>query len=128
MIEADGFITVHVWPPEPPLRRRRAIRRAQTAMLQLEYRTMTERLLREAWLATGYSDVVLLGRQRARPVFLVRAAVCWVLKQNGLGMSEIGRRIGDRDHTTIINACKRAEDERRDPEYRKLCDRLMGVV
>ena len=130
-IEADGFITVHVWPPTARFstrQRRLAMKRIAESNRRV-FRTMTERLLAEASHATGLSPSRLTGRERNNRVFVPRAAICWVLRENGLGMAEIGRRIGGRDHTTIIHACRRAEELRTtDPSFRGLCAQLQASL
>jgi chromosomal replication initiation ATPase DnaA len=41
----------------------------------------------------------------------------------------IGRALGDRDHSTILNAQRRAEELRaEDEEYREITDRLLALV
>jgi len=69
----------------------------------------------------------ITGSSRRRFVFEARAAAAWLLRQcfPSLGLVEIGRLLGHRDHTTIINALSRVEERRSvDAEYRALLDEL----
>ena len=115
-IEADGFITVHVWPIFSPLPR--------------VQQTMSERLLVEASEATGIPVTRIKGGERAQPIATVRFAIIWVMREHsGLSLPQIGRAIGNRDHTTVMHACRRAKALRdTDPAFKALCNRLEAVV
>ncbi|MFC3442571.1 helix-turn-helix domain-containing protein [Sphingobium rhizovicinum] len=79
-----------------------------------------------AW-HTGVNRRDITGPSRARAFFRPRAAVCWLAVELKLGSTTvIGRAIGQRDHTTIIDAHRRGEDFRlRDPAFKRLTDRLL---
>ena len=97
---------------------------------QVPYVTMAERLLVEASAATGISIPRLKGGERSKAVCMPRFAIFWLLREySGLSLPQIGRALGDRDHTTVMHACRRAKALRvTDPEFLALCDRLAGVV
>lgn len=55
-----------------------------------------------------YADVT--GQSRVRTITAVRHMVAWILLQRGrLSRAQIGRILGGRDHTTVINAVRRFE-------------------
>jgi chromosomal replication initiator protein len=52
----------------------------------------------------------------ARPAVLVRPRhiVCWVAYQTGrFSLPQIGRALGDRDHTTILHAIRKIDEMRK---------------
>jgi chromosomal replication initiation ATPase DnaA len=74
---------------------------------------------------TGYTVGQIAGQQRKRDICLVRFAVCIVARDKGHSYSAIGRRLGKRDHSSIIYAVERAEAFRqRDPRYAELIAQL----
>jgi chromosomal replication initiation ATPase DnaA len=83
-------------------------------------------LVRFVAFQTGVRTAEIVGPQRCRRVFRARAAVVWAsIRLLGKSYSVVGRVLGDRDHTTIINAVRRAEEMRRiDPAFGLLCGRL----
>ena len=90
------------------------------------YTTMAETLLVEASEATGLPISRIQGGERSRKIATVRFAIFWVMREySGLSLPQIGRALGDRDHTTVMHACRRAKTLRAtDPEFLALCDRL----
>lgn len=57
----------------------------------------------------------ILGKSRTTPVFIARAHLAGLLKERLFwSFSRIGRFIGGRDHTTIINAYNRFQEYRLD--------------
>lgn len=55
-------------------------------------------------------DVEEFCTSRAAPVFLARATAMWIMRHElKVSYSEIGRAFG-KDHTTVINALRRAEN------------------
>lgn len=60
--------------------------------------------------AYGQTKADMMSRVRTRRIAHVRSAVCYVLKQRGNSFPQIGRWLGGRDHSTIIDACERFED------------------
>lgn len=83
-------------------------------------------VLEETARLTGISVARLTGDERSAEVVRARWAAVWVIREySGLSLSHIGRHFGDRDHTTIWHACKRADKLReQDMSFRWLCDQL----
>lgn len=58
-----------------------------------------------------------------------RFAVCLIAHDLGYSHSHIGRTLGGRDHTSIINACKRARAfAAQDPEYLGLIEEVRAAA
>lgn len=58
----------------------------------------------------------LLGKSRATDVVNARSVVAHILRDRGLSYDRIGKLLGDRDHSTIINALSKFDIyTRRDP-------------
>lgn len=63
-----------------------------------------------------YADIV--GQSRVRRIVSVRHMVAWILHRRGrLSLSQIGREMGGRDHSTAINSVRRFE-ETATPDHR----------
>jgi hypothetical protein len=62
---------------------------------------------------TGVSEAEMLGYVRNRRVSRIRHAAIWMARRHcpHLTCAEIGRRVGGRDHTTILNSVNRIESE-----------------
>lgn len=57
------------------------------------------------------SKAVLLSRQKTNNIIIPRHIVCYLARNCSLkSLPEIGRALGGRDHSTIINAVNRIED------------------
>lgn len=79
---------------------------------------MTGRISIKAVLAavaevTGVSEGEMLGYARTRRISRIRHVAIWMATRHcpHLSCAEIGRRVGGRDHTTILNAVNRIESE-----------------
>jgi len=61
----------------------------------------------------GVSAADLIGPNRKKALTHIRFIAVWVIRQRCPHMSypAVGRLLGGRDHTTIIHASKRAEEE-----------------
>lgn len=72
----------------------------------------------------------LIGRSRVGHIIEARNAACWVLRHMfGLSYPCLGKLMGHRDHSTVINACQNAEARRaRDAVYRLRTDELLADV
>jgi chromosomal replication initiator protein len=68
----------------------------------------------------------LRGRRRTSSVALARQVAMYLTKQaTPLTLVEIGRRFGNRDHSTVLYACSRvAERASRDPAFAATLDRI----
>jgi hypothetical protein len=58
--------------------------------------------------AMSFTVAEILGPRRARPVMRARATCSYVLRERGNSYTVIGRWM-NRDHSTIINACRQFE-------------------
>lgn len=88
------------------------------------------RIVQFASVAFGVSDGAILGPTRSERICKARFAIAWVA-QEGFGLSSvaIGRALGDRDHSTVLAAIKRANAWREaDPDYREVTDGLLALV
>jgi chromosomal replication initiation ATPase DnaA len=74
----------------------------------------------------GLHRADICGHRRHAPLFRARAAICWLARDlTRASLGEIGRIMGGRDHSTVLEACRRAADMRaRDPAFVRLTDRL----
>lgn len=72
----------------------------------------------------------ILGKSRFRPEVRVRQAIVWVaLRATKLSTVDMGRRLGGRDHSTILHARDQAEAfYERDPEFAAFCERLWAAT
>lgn len=72
----------------------------------------------------------ILGKSRFRPEVRVRQAIVWVaLRATKLSTVDIGRRLGGRDHSTILHARDQSEAfYERDPEFAAFCERLWAAT
>lgn len=77
----------------------------------------------------GLSRIEIRGASRARYVARGRFAAAWVAtKRTPCAAKEIGRELGNRDRTTVMNAVEQAEKLRAaDPEFRLKTDRLLHL-
>lgn len=66
------------------------------------------RLAREAACLSGLPLGELLGQRRGKDVARVRFAVMLVARDLNYSLTDIGRRLGGRDHTTALHGVKRA--------------------
>lgn len=75
---------------------------------------------------TGLPRAGILGPSHARPTSWAREALVWAGRELlGLSYPVLGSRIGDRDHTSIMAAFKRATRRRReDHGFRLVTERL----
>lgn len=63
---------------------------------------------------TGIHPAAMRGPRQDRPIFLARAeAMRRIRLTNRYSLPQIGRLFGGRDHTTVLHAISRAEDELR---------------
>lgn len=84
----------------------------------------------QAAYAFGVSPSSVLGQRRDGEVMRARQAAYWLAREAfGLSLTHIGRDIGARDHTTILNGVRRAEQLRAtDPVFRLVTDRLRDLL
>lgn len=57
----------------------------------------------------SYAD--LASARRDRPVVVARREACWRMrKETSMSLPQIGRRLGGKDHTTVLNAIRKYEE------------------
>lgn len=80
-----------------------------------------------AWVAlqTGISVNEITGQRRLFAVARARFAVYWLsVHALQLSLPQIGRRLSNRDHTTVLSGCRRAAELREtDPAFRMMTDK-----
>ncbi len=75
-----------------------------------ERRVTVDDIQRAAAEHFGLKQADLVSQQRARAVARPRQAAMWLAKQlTTRSLPDIGRRFGDRDHTTVLHAVRRIE-------------------
>lgn len=80
--------------------------------------------------ATGITAGELLGQCRVARIARPRQILFWLLRRHaGLSLPAIGRRIGDRDHTTVLHGCRRVEAMMAaDPAFKGLVSSLSDEI
>ncbi len=81
-------------------------------------------LLAHAHKETRIEPAEIRGPARERNITHVRFAIMSVARSRGLSTPQIGRALGDRDHTTILHGLKRAKQLSATPEFRALLTSL----
>ena len=77
-----------------------------------------EMVFQDATQLFGITREELCGRSQRQEVAEARHAVAWALRQRAMTFARIGRLLGGRGYTTILNSCTRAEElARHDPSY-----------
>lgn len=81
----------------------------------------------DAAIGSGLPVARLLSPDRAKAAVCARRAAMWAARNiGGFTYVQIGRVIGDRDHHTVIDAVRRAEEMREaDPAFAELLDELV---
>jgi len=77
----------------------------------------------------GVTDSEITGPSRKDVFTRPRFVVCAIAHDSGFSFPQIGKRLGNRDHTTIINAARRAiEVSVRDTSFRESYQRLRDAL
>jgi len=91
-------------------------------------RTHVNALVERAAELTGMSRHRIIGETKTPDGFLARCAVVRVARDTGRSLKQIGRVLGNRDHSTICSAYRRAlELERTDVDFATLVRLLREV-
>ena len=53
---------------------------------------------------SGFTEADLRGRDRHKRISLFRHVAAWLMRELTLSSPEVGRALGDRDHTTILSS------------------------
>jgi chromosomal replication initiator protein len=70
------------------------------------------RILKRVAAAFGVSEKDLLGPSRLRSVLLPRQVAMYLTRElTSLSLPQIGKVFADRDHTTVLHACRKVERE-----------------
>jgi hypothetical protein len=79
---------------------------------------------------TGISLAYLKGETRVARFVHARQITCWLLrKHTDMSLPTIGQRLGNRDHTTILHACRKVQALRdSDTAFRNLLDELSATI
>lgn len=87
-------------------------------------RVLIADIITEASIVFGVPEEIIKGKSRHRASTDPRFACCYLAKElTALSYPQIGRAIGDRDHSTTISARKGAMIRlERNPEYRAYVD------
>lgn len=81
----------------------------------------------EAGKAYGLTYTGMIGRTRKRPFIIARAAATLALRDRGMSYPQIAKRIGGRDHSTIIHYVKAWSHMLDDPDFAALVERLKAM-
>ena len=68
------------------------------------------KIVKRAMDITGYTRDEIIGPDRSRDLVRVRHAIMHEAHNLGFSLTEIGRAIGGRDHTTVLNAIRKTND------------------
>ena len=72
----------------------------------------------------------LKSKTRTRPLVVARQVAMWLVKKHlDRSLVDIGRSFGGKDHTTVMNALRRIEDQlNKDPEIKRDIEDLEGRI
>ena len=72
----------------------------------------------------------LMSQRRTAEVVRPRMIACWLMrKASRMSMPSIGRKLGGRDHTTVLSACRKIESLRQAHEdFRAITDDLLRLA
>lgn len=77
--------------------------------------TDSQRIITEVCAKHSVTRAELIGQQRSRPIAIARQEAAYRLKtETTMSLPQIGRRLGGRDHTTIIHSVRRHLERMRD--------------
>jgi chromosomal replication initiation ATPase DnaA len=72
--------------------------------------TESQRIIRDVCVKHGVSYPEIIGPRRGRPIIAARHEAMYRLsKETTLSLPAIGRRMGGKDHTTVIHAIRKFE-------------------
>lgn len=91
--------------------------------------TPTSELVAQAGLMFGVLRADITGRAQHREAFEARAAVALAAHEAGRSYSQIGRKLGDRHHSSMMHAVRRARQiGRRNSLYLERCRVLINLA
>jgi hypothetical protein len=94
------------------------------------HRAVVRHIVRDVAEEFGFTQTEIMGRLKTKDVARARQIVMYLAKRHsGHSYPEIGRRLGGRDHTTIMHGCRTIEREMQcDPEMVGLVEKLEARV
>lgn len=85
-------------------------------------------IVEEVGLVMGVPYADIIGPTRTRFVVKARMTAAMVLHKRGMSLSQIGRHLGGRDHSTIIYSLDRVRYMMdKDPEYRSFIEEMASL-
>jgi len=104
------------WHRDQAQRQMRQMRRLQWQAKAMERASditpRADAILRAVSLRFDVPVDDIKGRGRSKTVALARLAAYWLLWHRGLSYPEIGRAVGNRDHTTAMSGVRRVNEMR----------------
>lgn len=78
-------------------------------------------ILAVASVVTGVSPLDFASPRRARHLAWPRQFACWLVRdlRRDLSLPAIGKIFGNRDHTTIMHACRMTEERREEAPFKQ---------
>lgn len=93
----------------------------------LNHRDLAFRIIRETARLSNQPYQILTGFNRKSEVFAARAIAMYLIRKNTtLTLTDIGEIFSRRDHTTVLNAVRRAEEMiAESKEIEAVCQEIM---
>lgn len=79
---------------------------------------------------TGVREIDIVSEHRSTPILEARSIACWLMRElTVMSYASIGGRLGGRDHSTALNACRRINERISDcAEFAKLVQDLKTEI
>lgn len=79
------------------------------AVSVIKHRTPITTIIRMVSNELGIDQKTLLSDDKRQSVAYARFLIFWLCRKSGYSLPQIGRKVGDRDHTTVINGVRKFE-------------------
>lgn len=87
-----------------------------------------KKIIRETARFTGISEQAILSQARTRPVFMARAIAIYIMRvEEGMPLIATGQAMS-RDHTSVLNAERRARERMADKEFSALVKEIVAEL
>lgn len=86
------------------------ITRLEKSLFQSSPTLQIDQIVKQAMDLTGYTREEIVGPSRSSNLVRVRHAIMHEAHNQGFSLTEIGRAMGGRDHTTVLNAIRKTND------------------
>lgn len=107
-------------------RHKREVAEANAIPAYLRHPGRLGRLMRLFSQASGFTVAELQSVRRSKRLAHARQCLAWIMKkQSTLSLPQIGRKLGGRDHSTVIHAIKMVESK---PELFGMANTLMAHI